>query len=94
MGDPERVPRPPHPPLRSLRAALLRAFRTARVSKRTLARRFRSPERRAIDAPTMPQKPQARAKDKKRLTKRLANWRKKQELAAKPPEPAKTATKG
>jgi hypothetical protein len=41
----------------------------------------------------MPQKPQARAKDKKRLTKRLANWRKKQEAAAKPQEPAKTAKK-
>ena len=41
----------------------------------------------------MPQKPQVRAKDKKRLTKRLANWRKKQEAAAKPQEtqPAKTA---
>jgi hypothetical protein len=39
----------------------------------------------------MPQKPQARARDKKRLTKRLANWRKKQELAAKPAEPSKTA---
>jgi hypothetical protein len=40
----------------------------------------------------MPQKPQDRAKDKKRLTKRLANWRKKQEAAAPPPpEPPKTA---
>jgi hypothetical protein len=40
----------------------------------------------------MPQKPQARAKDKKRLTKRLANWRKKHELSAPPPqEPPKTA---
>jgi hypothetical protein len=29
----------------------------------------------------MPQKPQARARDKKRLTKRLANWRQKQEAA-------------
>jgi hypothetical protein len=36
----------------------------------------------------MPQKPQARAKDKKRLTKRLANWRAKQELATKAPAPA------
>ena len=44
----------------------------------------------------MPQKPQARAKDKKRLSKRLANWRKKQELATKahPEESPKTATKG
>ena len=44
----------------------------------------------------MPQKPQARARDKKRLTKRLANWRKKQEQAqgATQPEPPKTATKG
>jgi len=41
----------------------------------------------------MPQKPQARAKDKKRLTKRLATWRKKQELAATPPEPAQSASK-
>jgi hypothetical protein len=41
----------------------------------------------------MPQKPQARAKDKKRLTKRLAAWRKKQELTAAPPEPLKTASK-
>jgi len=40
----------------------------------------------------MPQKPQARARDKKRLTKRLANWRKKHELSP-PPEPAKPATK-
>jgi hypothetical protein len=40
----------------------------------------------------MPQKPQARARDKKRLTKRLANWRKKHELTAPaPPEPPKTA---
>ncbi len=43
----------------------------------------------------MPQKPQARAKDKKRLAKRLENWRKKQELANKQPAgpPPKTATK-
>lgn len=41
----------------------------------------------------MPQKPQDRARDKKRLTKRLANWRKKQELANKAPEPPKTASK-
>ncbi len=38
----------------------------------------------------MPQKPQDRAKDKRRLTKRLAKWRSKQEAAAKQ-EPAKTA---
>ncbi len=44
----------------------------------------------------MPQKPQDRARDKKRLTKRLANWRKKQEVASQtaPVEPPKTATKG
>jgi hypothetical protein len=44
----------------------------------------------------MPQKPQDRARDKKRLTKRLANWRKKQEQASQavPVEPPKTATKG
>jgi hypothetical protein len=42
----------------------------------------------------MPQKPQARAKDKKRLTKRLAAWRKKQELATPPPDPAQTASTG
>jgi hypothetical protein len=43
----------------------------------------------------MPQKPQARAKDKKRLTKRLATWRKKQALAAPTPEPAQaTSTAG
>jgi hypothetical protein len=44
----------------------------------------------------MPQKPQDRAKDKKRLTKRLANWRKKQEEASKAApaaEPKKTASK-
>ena len=41
----------------------------------------------------MPQKPQARAKDKKRLARRLANWRKKQELATPPPEPPKTASR-
>ena len=41
----------------------------------------------------MPQKPQVRARDKKRLTKRLANWRKKQEAAQVPPDapPPKTA---
>jgi len=33
----------------------------------------------------MPQKPQARAKDKRRLTKRLATWRAKQEAKAAPP---------
>jgi hypothetical protein len=43
----------------------------------------------------MPQKPQARARDKKRLTKRLANWRKKQEAAGATQASApKTATKG
>jgi hypothetical protein len=41
----------------------------------------------------MPQKPQDRAKDKRRLTKRLARWRVKQELAAPPPEPPKGAQK-
>ncbi len=44
----------------------------------------------------MPQKPQARAKDKKRLTKRLAAWRQKQEAAAAAApkaEPPKTASK-
>lgn len=57
----------------------------------------RRPNERLPQAPgvrytrAMPQKPQARARDKKRLTKRLANWRKKQELAAKPAEPSKTA---
>lgn len=42
----------------------------------------------------MPQKPQARAKDKRRLAKRLAAWRAKQENQAAPPPapaPAKTA---
>jgi hypothetical protein len=39
----------------------------------------------------MPQKPQARARDKKRLSKRLANWRKKQEQATTTPEPPKKA---
>jgi hypothetical protein len=43
--------------------------------------------------PPMPQKPQARAKDKRRLTKRLARWRAKQEQAAAPREAPKTATK-
>ncbi len=42
----------------------------------------------------MPQKPQDRARDKKRLTKRLANWRKKHELTTAKQEPPKTATKG
>ena len=36
----------------------------------------------------MPQKPQARAKDKKRLTRRLAKWRAKQEAQATPTEKA------
>ena len=40
----------------------------------------------------MPQKPQARAKDKRRLTKRLAKWRAKQEVLTHQ-EPAKTASK-
>jgi hypothetical protein len=40
----------------------------------------------------MPQKPQARAKDKRRLTKRLATWRAKQEAKAVPADaPAKKA---
>jgi len=82
-----------------LRASVLRAvpLLTRGVRKRGLGPSencFRGPTRSAIDAPTMPQKPQARAKDKKRLAKRLANWRKKQELASQPHEPAKTATKG
>ena len=33
----------------------------------------------------MPQKPQDRAREKRRLTKRLANWRAKQALAAPAP---------
>jgi hypothetical protein len=44
----------------------------------------------------MPQKPQDRAKDKRRLTKRLAAWRKKQEAqaaAAPAKETAKPAAK-
>jgi hypothetical protein len=41
----------------------------------------------------MPQKPQARAKDKRRLTKRLAKWRAKQEQHALPVESPKTASK-
>jgi hypothetical protein len=42
----------------------------------------------------MPQKPQDRARDKKRLTKRLAAWRQKQAAAAQPPaEPQKTPKK-
>jgi hypothetical protein len=41
----------------------------------------------------MPQKPQVRARDKKRLTKRLAKWRQKQQELATPKaaEPPKTA---
>lgn len=39
----------------------------------------------------MPQKPQARAKDKRRLTKRLAAWRAKQEAKAPPPAAPKKA---
>ena len=45
----------------------------------------------------MPQKPQVRAKDKKRLTKRLAKWRAKQEqqgqAAPKAPAAKKSAAK-
>lgn len=41
----------------------------------------------------MCQKPQARAKDKARLTKRLAKWRAKQDLKALPPEATKAADK-
>lgn len=41
----------------------------------------------------MPQKPGVRARDKKRLTKRLAKWRAKHELAAPPPEPPKGGKK-
>ncbi len=42
----------------------------------------------------MPQKPQDRAREKRRLTKRLANWRAKQELAAAvPAAPAQEAAK-
>jgi hypothetical protein len=40
----------------------------------------------------MPQKPQVRAKEKRRLTKRLAAWRAKKELSATPVE-AKAASK-
>jgi hypothetical protein len=35
----------------------------------------------------MPQKPQARAKNKRRLTKRLAKWRAKHDREIAPPEP-------
>jgi hypothetical protein len=43
----------------------------------------------------MPQKPQDRARNKKRLTKRLAAWRAKQEAAAAQPpaEPQETGKK-
>ena len=43
----------------------------------------------------MPQKPQDRAREKRRLTKRLANWRAKQELPPPPPPaaPAQEAAK-
>lgn len=37
----------------------------------------------------MPQKPQVRAKDKRRLTKRLAAWRAKQEAQGTPAPAAK-----
>jgi hypothetical protein len=41
----------------------------------------------------MPQKPQARAKNKRRLTKRLATWRAKQEAKAVLPDaPVKAKT--
>jgi len=40
----------------------------------------------------MPQKPQDRAKDKRRLTKRLAKWRAKQDQQAQPAETAPKAT--
>jgi len=36
----------------------------------------------------MPQKPQDRAKDKRRLTKRLERWRAKRELSGATPEAA------
>jgi hypothetical protein len=39
----------------------------------------------------MCQKPQDRAREKRRLTKRLANWRVKQALAAAPPAAAAAA---
>jgi hypothetical protein len=41
----------------------------------------------------MCQKPQDRAREKRRLTKRLANWRVKQALAAAPPAAAAAAPK-
>jgi hypothetical protein len=41
----------------------------------------------------MPQKPQVRAKDKRRLTKRLEKWRAKQEQAAAPAADAKKPAK-
>jgi hypothetical protein len=41
----------------------------------------------------MPQKPAVRAKDKRRLTKRLAAWRAKQELLAAKQEATKTPAK-
>jgi hypothetical protein len=41
----------------------------------------------------MPQKPAVRAKEKRRLTKRLANWRAKQELLAAKQELQKPAEK-
>jgi hypothetical protein len=42
----------------------------------------------------MPQKPQVRAKDKRRLTKRLAKWRTQKELNAPPIDPAKKPAAG
>jgi hypothetical protein len=41
----------------------------------------------------MPQKPQVRAKDKRRLTKRLEKWRAKQETGAAPAAAAAEAKK-
>ena len=41
----------------------------------------------------MCQKPQVNARNKKRPTKRLANWRKKQESTAQAPEPPMTASR-
>jgi hypothetical protein len=41
----------------------------------------------------MCQKPQDRAREKRRLTKRLANWRAKQELAAPAPAAEKAEAK-
>jgi hypothetical protein len=40
----------------------------------------------------MPQKPQARAKNKRRLTKRLARWRAAQAAKVAPPDAPKAKT--